>query len=87
MVFFFKITNIWQKSQDFWSADFFLEIFKVIRLEVIFGCFECVSSIICSKLLLILNFTNGVFSKATFRSIFESSDGAPKKFRGVALWI
>jgi hypothetical protein len=29
MVFLLEITNIWQKSQDFWFADFFLEIFKI----------------------------------------------------------
>jgi hypothetical protein len=27
MVFFLEITNIWQKSQDFWFVDFYLEIF------------------------------------------------------------
>jgi hypothetical protein len=29
MVFFLEITNVWQKSQDFWFTDFFLEIFKI----------------------------------------------------------
>ncbi len=32
MVFFLEITNIWQKSRDFWFAGFFLEIFKIQRL-------------------------------------------------------
>jgi hypothetical protein len=48
MVFFLEITNIWEKSLDFWFADFFLEIFKTHRLFriflCIFGCFEPVSS-------------------------------------------
>ncbi len=29
---FLEITNIWQKSRDFWFADFILEIFKIHRL-------------------------------------------------------
>jgi hypothetical protein len=54
MVFFLEITNIWQKSQDFWLADFFLEIFKIHRLLWLFvinffGCFECVSSMFWFK--------------------------------------
>ncbi len=40
----------------------------------IVGCFECVSSMFCLKLLQILNFTNAVLSKTTFRSIFVSKD-------------
>ena len=54
-VFFLEITNIWQKSQDFWFVDFFLQILKIRRLVWIFlwifGCFECVSSIFCLKLI------------------------------------
>ncbi len=69
MVFFLEIANIWQKSQDFWLADFFLEIFKIHKLVWIFCCFKCVSSMFCLKLLLILNFTNAVLSKTTFRNI------------------
>jgi hypothetical protein len=30
MVFFLEIINIWQKSRDYWFADFFLEILKSI---------------------------------------------------------
>jgi hypothetical protein len=30
MVFILEITNIWQKSQDNWFTDFFLEILKSI---------------------------------------------------------
>jgi hypothetical protein len=37
-----------------------------------FSCFECVSSMFCLKLLLILNFTNADLSKITFRRIFVS---------------
>jgi hypothetical protein len=76
MVFFAEITNIWQKSRDFWFADFFIEIFNIHGLVWIFlrifGCFECVSSLFCLKLLLILNLTNAVLSKTTFRRIFVS---------------
>jgi hypothetical protein len=42
----FEITNIWQKSGDFWFANFFLVIFKIHRpvwiFLWIFGRFECV---------------------------------------------
>jgi hypothetical protein len=34
MVFFLEITNVWQKYQDFWFTDFFLEIFKIHILLV-----------------------------------------------------
>jgi hypothetical protein len=34
------------------------EIFKIHRLVWIFGCFECVSSSFCLKLLLMLHVTN-----------------------------
>jgi hypothetical protein len=34
MVFFLEITNVWQKSQDFWFTDFILEIFKIHILLV-----------------------------------------------------
>jgi hypothetical protein len=46
-----------------------------IQILCIFGYFECVSSMFCTKLLLILTFTNAVLSKMTFRSIFVSYDG------------
>jgi hypothetical protein len=32
--FFLEITKIWQKSRDFWFAEFFLEIFKIQRLWI-----------------------------------------------------
>ncbi len=75
MVFFLEIANIWQKSQDFWFADFFLEIFKIHRLVWLFiwiflvvlnvshQCFDL-------KLLRILNFTNAVFIKDNFQKHF-----------------
>jgi hypothetical protein len=51
MVFFLEITNIWQKSRDFLFADFFLEIYKIHWLvwnfPMVFGCFECDSSMFC----------------------------------------
>ncbi len=57
MVFFLEITNNWQTSLNCWFADFFLEIFKIHRLVWIFlwifGCFECVLSVFCLKLLII----------------------------------
>jgi hypothetical protein len=34
--FLLEIIKIWQKSQDFWFADFFLKIFKIHRLVLIF---------------------------------------------------
>ncbi len=55
---------------DFWFADCFLENYKIHRLVWIFGYFECVTSMFCLMLLQILNFTNTVSSKTTFRSIF-----------------
>jgi hypothetical protein len=36
MVFFLEITTVWQKSQDFYLIDFFLEIFKIHKLVWIF---------------------------------------------------
>jgi len=60
MNFVLEITRI-GKSQDFWFADFFLEIFKIHRLvpvwifQTIFGCLESVTSTFCLKLLLSLN--------------------------------
>jgi hypothetical protein len=66
MVFSLEITKIWQKWQAFWFANFFLEVVKIHWLVwiflLLFGCFECVSSMFCFKLLpvLILNFTNAV---------------------------
>jgi hypothetical protein len=76
MVFFLEITNIFQESQDFWFADFFLRIFKIHKLVWIFlwifGCFEFVPSMFNLKLLLILNFTDAVLSKTTVSSIFVS---------------
>jgi len=46
MGFFLEIKNIWQKSRDFWFADFFLEIFKKAGMDIPmdFGCFESVST-------------------------------------------
>jgi hypothetical protein len=61
------ITNIWQNSRgrDLWFADFFLKGFQFhIDFPVDFWLF-------CLKLLLILNFTNAVLSKTTFRSILS----------------
>jgi hypothetical protein len=29
MIFLLEITKIWQKSRDFWLADFFLVIFEI----------------------------------------------------------
>ncbi len=45
MDLFLEITNIWQKSWDFWFADFFLEILKKVGMDIPidFGCFESVS--------------------------------------------
>ncbi len=34
MDLFLEITNIWQKSRDFWFADFFLEIFKKAGMDI-----------------------------------------------------
>ncbi len=65
MVFFMDITNIWKNVSTLLVHGFFLEIFKIHRLvwtfKWIFRFFECVSSIFCLKLLLILNFTDAVF--------------------------
>ncbi len=62
------------KIHRFFSWDF-----KIRRLVWtflwIFGCFECVSSMFCLRLLLILNLTNTVLSKTSFGSIFVSLDG------------
>ncbi len=71
MDFFIGNHKNFTKSQDFWFADFFLEILKILW---IFGCFESVSSRFYFKLLLILNLTNAVLSKTTFRSIFVLQD-------------
>ncbi len=52
------------------------EIHKLVWISPwIFGCFECVPSMCCLKVLLILNFTNAVLSKTTFGSIFVSQNG------------
>jgi hypothetical protein len=55
------------KNVDFWFAGFFLKILEIYRLICIFlwvfGCFECVSSMFCLKLLPILNFTNTVLTR------------------------
>ncbi len=70
MVFFLEITNIWQKSQDIWFG-FFVQVLKsigwcgfsygfLVVLNVFHQCFVS----------LILNFTNVVLSKTTFRNIF-----------------
>ena len=57
--FVLEITNIWQKSGRFLVLGFFLKIFKIHRLVWIFlwifGSYECVSSIFCLRLLLILS--------------------------------
>ncbi len=51
------MTSIWQKSRDFWFANFFLEIFQIYRMvwifPWIFGCFESVLWRFCLNLLLI----------------------------------
>jgi hypothetical protein len=71
--FSFGISKHLVKPRDFWIANFFPKIFKIHRLVWIFNCFECVSSMFRLKnYILILNFTNAVFSKSTFRSIFVS---------------
>jgi hypothetical protein len=73
MVFFLEIKNTWQKSQDFWFAKFFLKVLKsigwygfsygfVVVLNVFHHCF----------LLQVLNFTNAVLSKTTFRRVLVS---------------
>ncbi len=69
--FFLEITNIRQKSWEFWVVDFFLEIFNIHKLVWIFlWIFGCVLSMFFLKLLLILNFTKAVLTKMAFRSIF-----------------
>ncbi len=74
MVFFLEITNIWQKSGDFWFVDFFIQIFKILRLIWIFlwifGCFEWVSSMFSINLLQTLHFTNTAFIKADLQKHF-----------------
>jgi hypothetical protein len=78
MDFLMEITKIWQKSRDFWLADFFLEIFEIRSLVLIFlwimGCFESISSMFCLKLLPGTNFIldKRFLSKSTFGSIFVS---------------
>ncbi len=69
-----EITKIWQKSRDFWFGDFFLELsLKSIGWYGFFYGFLVVLNLFhqmfCSKLLLILIFTNTVLSKKTFGSI------------------
>jgi hypothetical protein len=49
MFFFMEITSIWQKSQDFWFADLFLEIFKTHRLVWIFLWVFCSFQSVSSK--------------------------------------
>ncbi len=57
---FFTTFGKQQKSLDFWVAHFFIGIFKIHWLVWIFlwmfGCFTCVSSTLCLKLLLFSNF-------------------------------
>ncbi len=76
MVFFLEIKKKFSKSlKTFGFADFFLEFFYPLAgmdFPMVFSCIECVSSMLCSQLLLILNFTMAVLSKTTFRSIFVS---------------
>jgi hypothetical protein len=68
-----EITKIWQKSRDFWVADFFLEIFKTHRLVWIFlwffGCLKSVSSKFCLKLFLILVLQMQLYQRLPFGSI------------------
>jgi hypothetical protein len=71
MDFLLETTKIWQKSRDFWFADFFLEILKM-DFPMDFGCFL---AMYCLKFILILNLANPVLSKTTFGSIIVSSDG------------
>ncbi len=79
MLFFLEITNIWQKSGDFYFVDFFPEILIIHRLVCIFLWILVVLNVFqqCffKNLLLILNFTKAVLSKTIFRSIFVSYDG------------
>ncbi len=64
MVFFLEITNIWQKSWDFCSADFFfLRCFKSFGWYGFSYGFLVVSLMFCLKLSLIFSFTNVVLSK------------------------
>jgi hypothetical protein len=73
------------KSRDFWFASFFLGILEIYRLVCIllwvFGCFECVSSMFCLKLLLILNFTNTVLARQPLEAFLyhRMASCAPKK--------
>ncbi len=70
-----EITKIWQKPRGFWFADFFSQEFKIHRLvwifQRIFGCLKSISSMLRSKLKLILNFTNTVLSKKIFGSVYS----------------
>ncbi len=73
---FLEITNIRQKSRNFWFADFFLKIFKIHRLVWIFS-FEFLVVLLCfiNVLLKVINnlkFYKHSFIKDTFRSIFVS---------------
>jgi hypothetical protein len=64
---FWKSQTFGKKLKTFGLRIFFLEILKIRRLvrifQWIFDCFECVSSVFCLKLLLIVNFTNTFLSK------------------------
>jgi hypothetical protein len=47
MVFLLEITNFWQKSRDFWVADFFLKFLKsigwyeiLVVLNMFHQCFD-----------------------------------------------
>ncbi len=68
-----EITNIWQKSQDFWFAAFFIRFIKSLGwygfFLWIFGYFECLSSMFCLNLLLILNY-KCYFIKTHFQKHF-----------------
>jgi hypothetical protein len=84
MVLFLEITNIWQKSRDFWFLDFFIEIIKFLW---IFVCFECVSSIFFE---VIANLLKMLFYQRQPSEAFlyhRMVSGAPKKSIGLALWI
>ena len=61
MVFFLEITNIWQKSRDFWFVDFLLETFKIHCLVWIFLLF-----LMCFINVLFKVITNPKFYKRCF---------------------
>ncbi len=70
--FFVEITKIWQKSRDFWFADFFLEIFKFHRLVWIFPM-DFWLFYICFINVSVKVFTNFKFYKHCFIQGFGSA--------------